>query len=196
MQDNTSGQGGTTAPQVVFGSPGYFFKQVTDLSAVRVRFHAPVTGVRAGALTVNRSAATQVSGSGTGDFIFTGYQQPLPGQIEINVASSGIIREPEGMPFEGFSWTFQLFAPNEDADGDGLSNAQEVESYTDVTSPDTDRDGLPDPYEIAHACLDPVSDQAHPMSYTGEPLPGDDDADDDGVTDLEEFRRGTDPCSG
>ena len=186
-----------TPPQVVFGSPGYFFKQVTDVSTVRVRFHTPVKGVRADVVTVNGSPATQVvqsDRSGPGEYEFTGYKPPPPGQVEITVAPSGIVRDPEGTPFEGFFWTFQLFAPSEDQDGDGLSNAQEVESYTDVTSVDTDHDGLPDPYEITHECLDPVSDQAHPMSYTGEPLPGDDDADDDGMTDLEEFKNGTDPC--
>ena len=188
-----------TPPQVVFGSPGYFFKQVIDVSTVRVRFHTPVKGVRADVVTVNGSPATQVvqsDRSGPGEYEFTGYKPPPLGQVEITVAPSGIVRDPEGTSFEGFSWTFQLFAPSEDQDGDGLSNAQEVESYTDVTSADTDHDGLPDPYEITHACLDPVSDQAHPMSYAGEPLPGDDDADNDSVTDLEESKRGTDPCSG
>ena len=167
---NPPEQTSATPPQVVFGSPGYFFKQVTDVSTVRVRFHAPVKGVRTDVVTVNGSPATHVvqsDRSGPGEYEFTGYTLPPPGQVEITVAPSVIVRDPEGTPFEGFSWTFQLFAPSEDEDGDGLSNAQEVESYTDVTSEDTDYDGLPDPYEITHECLNPVSDQAHPMSYTG-----------------------------
>ncbi|KKK48456.1 hypothetical protein LCGC14_3144910, partial [marine sediment metagenome] len=48
---------------------------------------------------------------------------------------------------------------------------------------DTDCDGLSDAYEEAHACLNPSVDD------------GASDPDGDGLTNVEEFSLGTDPCS-
>jgi protocatechuate 3,4-dioxygenase beta subunit len=182
-------------PQVISASPGYFSKDAVDLSLVRVQFHAPVTGVKAEDLTVNGSAATQVTKTGDQYYVFTGYKTPGFGEVQIVLAPGKISRDPDGIPFEGFSWSVRLFDPAGDEDGDGLTNAQEVEVFSSPTSADTDHDGLPDSYEVAHRCLDPIVDQAHPLNYTGEPLPGDNDADDDGATDLQEFAKGSDPCA-
>lgn len=64
---------------------------------------------------------------------------------------------------------------------------------------DTDRDGLPDEYEARHSCLNPAVDEAmaHTVRAGGTEwvgLPGGEDADHDGATNLEEYRKGTDPC--
>jgi hypothetical protein len=56
------------------------------------------------------------------------------------------------------------------------------DTLCDGVDPDDDNDGLPDDYEAAHSCLDPLTadDSA--------------DADADGLSNLQEFELGTDPC--
>ncbi|RRK01627.1 beta-glucosidase [Opitutaceae bacterium TAV3] len=68
-----------------------------------------------------------------------------------------------------------------DFDGDDLTNAEEYELGTDPFNPDTDGDGLPDGWEVAHGLkpLDPKDAFADP--------------DGDGVPNLVEFQRGLDP---
>jgi hypothetical protein len=73
---------------------------------------------------------------------------------------------------------------NPDTDGDGLSDGAEVNTYTtNPNNPDTDADGMPDGYEVAHTCL-------HPLVNDGM---GDPDA--DGLFNIQEFLRATDPCN-
>ena len=73
---------------------------------------------------------------------------------------------------------------NADEDEDGLTDADEVNVVgTDPLEPDTDGDGMPDGYEAAHACLNPLVDDA-----AGDP-------DGDGLSNLAEYNRYSDPCS-
>lgn len=71
-----------------------------------------------------------------------------------------------------------------DSDGDGLSDMRELALGTDPMSPDTDGDGLLDGWEAAHG-LDPLV----PSGDDG----ADADVDGDGLTNIQEQRRGTDP---
>ncbi|MBL9129440.1 MAG: metallophosphoesterase family protein [Verrucomicrobiales bacterium] len=74
--------------------------------------------------------------------------------------------------------------PGVDRDGDGLAEAREAELGTDANHPDTDRDGLPDGWEVEHG-LDP-------KSATG--VDGaEGDADGDGYGNREEFDSGMSP---
>ncbi len=68
-----------------------------------------------------------------------------------------------------------------DPDGDGLTNAQEVQYGTDPFDPDTDGDGMSDGFEVRYELL--------PLDPADATL----DPDDDGLSNLEEFRRGSDP---
>ena len=194
---------GTTSPEVITTYPSHFFQSpstgmsdTVDLGTFTIEFGVPVTGVRAQDLLINGSAAIQVSGSGAGPYTFTGYAAPHLGPVQVVLSPGDILRDSDAHPrFEGDAWAFRLFDPLNDDDGDTLTNQQEVEHHSDPLSVDTDHDGLPDPYELAHACLSVVTDEATPQEAYAHVVPGDDDADDDGVTNHDEFVRGTDPCA-
>ncbi len=76
---------------------------------------------------------------------------------------------------------------NEDPDIDGLTNVQEYENDTDPNDPDTDGDDLPDGWEVINN-LDPTDDGTidPTMGASGDP-------DFDGISNLGEFERDTDP---
>ena len=190
-------QTGRTGPQVTYYSPGQFTGYATNLSSFVVRFGLPIRGVHAGDLTVNGSPATHVTGSGVGPYVFTDYASPAPGAVHIVLAAGTITRDSaDAPPFEGAAWSVRLLEPQADEDGDGLSNEEELTKYSDPTKTDTDGDGLPDPYELSHhACLTVFVNEALPQDNYGVVIEGTDDADDDGVSNVEEYRRGTDPCA-
>jgi hypothetical protein len=71
---------------------------------------------------------------------------------------------------------------NPDTDEDGLSDFEELRVYfTDPLNKDSDSDGLPDKYEIDNS-LSPIDNGDAQL-----------DSDDDGLSNLEEFKIGTDP---
>lgn len=97
-----------------------------------------------------------------------------------------------------------------DADGDGVSNQAEIETYQiNPLKGDSDGDGLIDGWEILYG-LDPKDDGSTNVNYgaAGDPdndgltngkeqesstNPNDSDSDDDGITDGGEIDQGTDP---
>ncbi len=79
------------------------------LPTVAITFSRPVSGVTAGGLTVNGSAATSVSGSGAGPYTFSGYAAPGNGSISVSLAAGSIADSgPPGLPFEGDSWSYTI----------------------------------------------------------------------------------------
>lgn len=73
-----------------------------------------------------------------------------------------------------------------DSDGDGLSDLDELWEGTDPENPDTDGDGFPDGFEYENG-LDPLTPDTEDSEL------GQQDHDLDGLTDLEEYRIGTNP---
>ena len=185
-------------PEDVIVYPDPFGRgDVTDLSSVSIEFQRPVTGVKPEDLIVNNHPAKEVTVNGQGIYIFTGYPPPVLGKVEI-VLKPGQIRDLKTQaPFIGGSWTRQLFDPQADNDGDRLTNEQEImTAYSDPTKVDTDEDGLPDPYEFSHLeCLSVFRNEALPENAYGVIHPGTDDSDGDGLSNLAEFQKGSDPCN-
>jgi hypothetical protein len=74
--------------------------------------------------------------------------------------------------------------PDDDYDGDALTNLEEYQQVTVPTDFDTDDDGLPDGWEVSNGLdpLDASGDQG-----------GDGDIDSDAWTNREEYNEGTDP---
>ncbi len=77
---------------------------VPTLASVSATFDRVVTGVTAASLTVNGSAATSVSGSDAGPYVFSGFTAPTPGSASIVFSGAGI-HDLLNAPFGGASWT-------------------------------------------------------------------------------------------
>jgi outer membrane protein OmpA-like peptidoglycan-associated protein len=96
-----------------------------------------------------------------------------------------------------------LEAPNNDLDGDGLTNDDEKKLGTDPRNPDTDGDGLRDGEEVHVYHTDPLNkdtdgdgltDGEEVLKYHTDPL--NKDTDGDGLTDGDEvLKYGTDPLN-
>lgn len=78
---------------------------VNSLGTVQVTFSETVSGVTAGQLTVNGSAATSVSGSNP--YTFSGYTAPIGGTVSVALAGGSIV-DAAGNAFAGDSWQYSL----------------------------------------------------------------------------------------
>ncbi|MGM0842256.1 MAG: S-layer homology domain-containing protein [Bacillota bacterium] len=82
----------------------------------------------------------------------------------------------------------------EDFDGDSVVNIVEVEYGTDMFKGDTDGDGLPDDFELSYLELLEVDPLVKDSDNDGT-LDGEEDADEDGLTNKAELSLGTDPAN-
>ena len=182
-------------PRIVYEAPFRTRPFVTELPSVTVTFSVPVFGLTADALSVNGSPATEVKGTGTGPYVFTGFETSSEEVLRIKF-NGRKARDAEGNRSGNRSWRYWVVKSGEDRDRDGLDDAEEVTQH--MTNPrlrDTDGDGMPDGFEVPRGCLNPWEDERSPHDMAGGTLPGDDDADDDGLTDLQEYYLGSNPCA-
>ncbi|MEM1250107.1 MAG: hypothetical protein AAGK22_27310, partial [Acidobacteriota bacterium] len=106
-------------------------------------------------VTVNGSPATNVTGSGDGFYVFSGYAQPPLGAFKIDVAP-GMVMDAQGRSLDAHSWCFELLDDAIDHDNDGLFSGDEVRIYqTNPLVQDTDHDCAADGYEVANG-TDPL----------------------------------------
>ena len=77
---------------------------------------------------------------------------------------------------------YRLETAYRDRDGDLLTENQEAAAGTSPCDSDSDADGMPDVWEVANVCLDPLA---------GDTLLN---PDGDGADNLREYQHGTDPC--
>jgi hypothetical protein len=85
--------------------------------------------------------------------------------------------------------------PDVDVDGDGISDAREVDNGTDPVDPDSDNDGLCDGgLDVGGVCVGGEDQNGNGLLDPGETDPSDVDTDCDGVADGEERVLGIDPA--
>jgi len=82
---------------------------LASLTSITVTFSTDVTGVDAGDLTVNGSAATAVVPTGSDTYTFTGFALPGPGTVDVVVAAGGIADAGNAtLLFGGDSWIYVI----------------------------------------------------------------------------------------
>lgn len=166
-------------PQVVYEEPFRIYRFIEALPSFSLQFDQAVIGVSADDLTVNGSAATQVSQGPNNRWTFSGFTEPALGMVAIRLAPGGI-KNMDNVAFPGRDWTYQRVRVDAglDEDRDGLTNHREV--WQTLTSPldrDSDDDGLTDGDEV---------DLYHTSPHLV-------DTDADGAGDHCELDKGSDP---
>jgi hypothetical protein len=186
----------SSPPLIVSRDPQDFYPFVTKMPKLSIIFDEPVTGVQANDLMVNESPATSVVGQGPGTYTFRGFEDPQIGIVDITL-SPGNVEDINGNLFEGDFWNITLLKPTNDTDSDGAPDGLEINQFiTDPMHADTDKDGIPDGFETDSSCLRPLVNDRHVMDFAGKVINMTGfDSDTDGVTNVEEFRIGTPPCS-
>lgn len=169
---------------------------MSGLQALSAQFNEPVIGVKASDFTVNGSPATRISGTGSGPYVFVGFESPVIGPVNVTL-SSGNITDIGGNKFEGSSWKYVLVKPNIDNDKDGVEDTLEVNLLrTDPTELDSDGDSIPDGAESTSKCLNPSVNDVEVMDMSMNMINASGlDTDKDNKTNLQEYRSGTNPCS-
>lgn len=183
----------TAPPQSSLIYPEYTYPWIAALPRVSVTYDQPVSGVTAAALTVDGHAATSVTGTGAGPYVFTGY--PAAGLGTVNVALSGRITAADGASALAETWSYDEVDPNVTVPGDTMTVGQKLTASLDPTRADSGGDGIPDGFKLAHPCTqaDAYVDTDGPMLTSGAMGPPIRDA--RGHSLHDDYRNGTDPCA-
>jgi hypothetical protein len=192
----------TTSPRIYYQNPFRLYPFITpdtlglENPKISVVFTEPVNGVDATSFVVNNSTATNVSGSGAGPYVFSGFNLPEVGIVNVTVLS-GNIEDSSSNKFQTQSWKYEMIKANEDTDQDGLNNEEEIKLLINPTKKDTDGDTLQDKLEVSNTCLNPLNDDSMVMNMKGEITNSTGiDSDNDGLTNIEEVTTtNSDPCT-
>jgi len=121
------------------------------LDQVEGSFSEAVVDVDPAALTVNGSAATDVTGSGAGPYTFTGFAPPAHGSVDVQFAAGGA-RDAAENDVDAFAWQYQI----NDCNGNRMLDNEDLAAGR---SNDCNNNDVPDDCESDLLSLD-----------TGEPL--------------------------
>lgn len=182
-----------TPPLLDFETPSRIYPYVTRVPpGISVMFSEPVRGVVPSDLTMIGIPARAVSGSGAGPYTFSFFLDLViirlvatnPAPVEVRLGPGNITDE-FGLRFAGDNWTYLFINSEGDDDADGVTNG--IEANVLLTNPESseseeEADGMPDGFEARNPCLDGLVDDAN------------EDPDRDGLTNLQEFLRQTNPC--
>ena len=190
----------TTSPRIYYQNPFRLYPFITpetlgiENPKIDIVFTEPVFGVRAIDILINNNSATNIIGSGSGPYTFSGFKMPDFGTVNVTVLPGNIL-DSNGNKFPGQSWKYEMIKSNEDTDKDGISNEIELKLLIDPTKLDTDGDTINDTVEISHVCLNPLNDDSMIMNMKGEIINSTGiDSDKDGLTNIEEANTNRDPC--
>ena len=190
----------TTSPRIYYQNPFRLYPFITpetlgiENPKIDIVFTEPVFGVRAIDILINNNSATNIIGSGSGPYTFSGFKMPDFGTVNVTVLPGNIL-DSNGNKFLGQSWKYEMIKSNEDTDKDGISNEIELKLLIDPTKLDTDGDTINDTVEISHVCLNPLNDDSMIMNMKGEIINSTGiDSDKDGLTNIEEANTNRDPC--
>lgn len=106
------------------------------LASVTVTFDEDIAGLQAARLTVNGSPAVNLSGSGAGPFIFSGFAPPADGTVTVVLNDTGVT-DLSGNTFITDMWTYA----KADCNNNGVFDATDVSSNT---SEDCNGNSVPD----------------------------------------------------
>ncbi|MBI5763129.1 MAG: hypothetical protein HZA51_06360 [Planctomycetes bacterium] len=126
-----------TAPMVTAREPSPA-SMLATISTVSVTFDEPVAGLNAGDLTVNGSAATTLTGTGAGPFVFGGFTAPADGMVTIILGAG--ITDLSGNAFTMITWNVEVHDCNGNLQLDATDIALGV-------SRDCPANGIPDECE-------------------------------------------------
>jgi hypothetical protein len=152
---------------------------LTALSSVQVTFSTGVTGVDAGDLSVNGSAATSVTGpSGGSVYTFSGFAAPANGHVGVVLVAGGIADAVNpGLQFTGNVWSYTIdttpprVATEIPARGKDVGVLPSItvnftKAVTGVIAGDLRVNGQ------AATAFSGVAGSAGPYTFTGYPAPG------------------------
>lgn len=132
--------------------------------------------------------------------VFLWTYQGNQGTAATQTALAGISQEASATQTAAFNQTAAAAIGQQDDDGDGLTNQQEIELGTDPRNPDTDNDELRDGDEVNTHGTNPLNPDTDADELTdGDEVlrrgtdPKNPDTDGDSLRDGEEVRLGTDP---
>lgn len=199
-----AGANDTASPRIYYQNPFRLYPFITpetlglEIPKMSIEFTEPVSGVSASDFIVNNNSATNFTGSGAGPYVFTGFQMPNIGPVNVTVLGNdlGNIVDSNGNRFSGESWEYEMIDSRSDTDRDGLINEEEIMLLIDPTTPDTDGDAIGDKIETSYVCLNPLSDDSKMMNMGGDVINSTGvDSDNDGQTNVKEIGQQSNPCT-